>query len=290
LGVKYRNELFGDTSLKIIITSDIHLGNLAEIESPFFPPEPCDQIEHQRFADEIHALKPDVLVVAGDCAESCMWDGHLKTFFEMYKNPHGVSIAIQGNHDCWLSLPVRQTHEEKFQDFFIQAKKNGWKSLKDVPWSNDGVWIAGGMGWYDFSSADPEVVQGMLPHEIDARRGWSDYGRMRMNSALDVCKLRMAEFESNLKQVPPSSQRKALIVVSHFVGVSRLLQKFGEQDWGAGFMGNWNIGRLAIEAEANFYCCGHSHRRAEFQLGNTRCVNIGSGYGRGSKRYEVIDL
>ena len=279
--------------MKFLFASDIHVGNNSETESPEPIQQPFDKIEHQLFAAKIHAEKPDVLVVTGDCAESWLWPSLLTEFFQIYKNPHGISICIPGNHDCWLGRPRRLTHEEKFQQFFEEAAANGWIGIKDEPWSKDGIWIAGGMGWYDFSSKDP-FFNSCSNQEMDefavANRKWIDYEMMGMRSAIDVAKLRMAEFEANLAKVPPPDQRKALIVISHFVGFSRLLAQLKPQDWGVSFMGNMKIGELTAKADADYYFAGHTHRRKEFQLGKMRCINNGSGYGRGSKVYDVIEL
>lgn len=280
--------------MKLILTSDIHLGNTFTLESPLVPPEPFDQKEHELFAAQIHAEKPDVLIVTGDCAESSMWDGHLKTFFEMYKNPHGDSICIPGNHDQWLSRPIRTTCEEKFQDFFVQATAHGWVGIKDEPWSKDGVYVAGGMGWYDYSSRNLESQQ-LTPEEFDEfcffGRKWSDFGMMGMPSALAFNRLRMAEFESCMNKVPPLDQRNALIAISHFVGLSRLMVKVGaEDDFYAAFFGNFSLGKLVIEKDSDLYYCGHRHRRAEWTIGKTRCICNGSGYGRGSKRFDIVEI
>lgn len=281
--------------MKIVLTADIHYGNMAPLEGT----GPFDKGAHRAFAAEMHALKPDVLVVAGDCAETCINSHLLREFLEAYRNPYGASICVPGNHDVWLDRkwPRSLGHQEKYDWFFRTAKMHGWIALRDAPWSEDGVWIAGSMCWYDFSSADPLYQKGgpyeMSPQAYDGRRGWSDYERMDMGSALEVCKARMAEFDSCLFQVPPRQERKALLVVTHMVGFPRLMNdlgEFGRPDGGRAFMGNYSIGEAVAKAGADCYCCGHTHRRKEFVLGNTRCINNGSGYGLGSKRYDVVDF
>lgn len=279
--------------MKILFASDPHVGNNSETESPDLIKQPFDRQEHLEFAAKMHAEKPDVLVVTGDCAESWLWPTLLKEFFEIYKNPHGVSIAIPGNHDLWLGRPRRQTHMEKFDQFFIEAQANGWIGIKDEPWSKDGIWIAGGMGWYDFSTKDPKLSE-HKNSELDelswSNRQWIDYEMMNMRSAIAVAKIRMDEFAANLAKVPPPDQRKCLITISHFVGFQRLLTKIQEPDWGSSFMGNSTIGELVVKAEANYYFCGHTHRRKEWEIGNTKCINNGSGYGRNSKVYDIIEV
>lgn len=276
--------------MRIIVTADLHYGNPNDSEGT----GPFDEKAHAIFAEEIFSLKPDVLLVVGDCAEICMTRNHLSKMFEVYENPHGVSICTPGNHDIWGSQEEpKLSHWEQFDWFFEQASMAGWVGLRNDPWVNDGVCIAGGMGWYDFSTRDP-VVQFDSPELFDKfvfdNQKWSDYRWMGMNSAIEVNARRMKEFRDCLAKVPPPDKRRALVVVSHFPGFSRLLIPDSSPNFGAAFMGNLEIGKLTIEAEADYYFCGHSHRRAEFVLGKTKCINNGSGYGRGAHRYDVIEI
>jgi len=105
---------------------------------------------------------------------------------------------------------------------------------------------------------------------------------------LDINRKTMAELSQSFSKVP--EDRKGLVVVTHIVGFSRLMSDFGPMDYGRAFFGNLSIGEMAIKAGADVYYCGHSHGHKEFHLGNTRCMNNGSDYGKGSKRYDVIDI
>jgi hypothetical protein len=112
-----------------------------------------------------------------------------------------------------------------------------------------------------------------------------------MESAIEVNQKQMAEFKDSLSKVPSVDQRKALIIVTHFIGFPRLMaDDFPRPDIGSAFMGNYEIGELAAKADCDLFYCGHSHRRKEFQLGKIRCINNGSGYGLGSKQFDVVEL
>lgn len=282
--------------MKLILASDVHYGNKAPSEGD----GPFEKEAHAEFAAEMHSHKPDVLVVAGDCGETCMSSKYLPKMLDVYKNPHGDSICIPGNHDVWLNGygkmgHGRDSHWEQYDWFFKEARCHGWSALRTEPWSKDGVWIAGSMGWYDFSSSDPMVCPGMMtPEEYDKRHDWSDYGWMRMDSALQVNRERMHEFDKCLSKVPPKGDagRRWLMVVSHFIGFRELMATdFPRPDTGAAFMGNYSIGEKAAAVGADMYYCGHSHRRKEFvHASGMRCVNNGSGYGHGSKRYDVVEV
>lgn len=274
----------------LVVASDTHCGNPSSIEGT----APFSRADHEAFAAEMHGHKPDVLLVTGDCAEGMAGDDELEFFLRAYKNPHGDSICIPGNHDVWLGRDDFNA-EEKYKRFAYLAKQAGWIPLVNEPYQfkNSGIWIAGNMCWYDFSHIDHGVDK--TPHDYEMERLWSDYFRMRFQGLpleatpmMDYCAKRMAEFKECLGKVP--KDRKFLVVASHFVGFPRLLSFFRNADYSQTFMANNNIGVEVAKADADIYTCGHTHRRQEFQLGKTRCLNNGSGYGFGSKRYDIIDI
>jgi 3',5'-cyclic AMP phosphodiesterase CpdA len=288
--------------MKLVFLSDLHYGNYATLEGD----GPFTNADHEKLAQEVHDLKPDILLVAGDCAETCIDIANMKRFLEIYKNPHGVSICIPGNHDMWIPQHGEgssMTADEKYAWFYSEAKAAGWIGLKDEPFEKDGVWIVGNCGWYDFSTIDPEFMRSGTQGPRDATwyerwRDWSDYGWMKLDRGqtksktpmLDFCKARMAELEASLAKVPAKADRKALVFMTHIVGFERLQAWFRRPDQYRAYMGNVEIGKMAAKAEADVYYCGHTHREMKFELGNMRCINNGSGYGHGSKRYDVIEL
>jgi predicted phosphodiesterase len=287
--------------VKIVFLSDLHYGNYATLEGD----GPFTHHEHEKLAAEAHELKPDVLVVSGDCAESCISLANMKAFLQLYKNPHGVSICIPGNHDLWIPKNgdgCEMSAEQKYEWFFREAEAEGWIALRDKPYEKDGVWFVGNCGWYDFSTIDPEFKRSGKELRdaawYERWRDWSDYHWMKLDRAqckdrmpmTDFCKKRMAELSSAVAQLPPKDQRKGLVFVTHVVGFERLQAWFRRPDEFRAYMGNENIGKMAAECEADVYYCGHTHRQREFSLGNMRCLNNGSGYGRGSKRFDVVEI
>ncbi len=270
--------------MKIAFLADLHYGNLASNEGV------CsfETKDHKFFAKKVHDEKPDILIVAGDIAETCIKSVYLKACLDTYKNPHGESLCIPGNHDLWLSFIEKQnkyTHEEKYEAFYKKVQLAGWVGLRDKPFEKDGIWIVGNSCWYDFSSVDP--LFNATIEMWKQQRDWVDFPCMNMDSALKVSESRMKEFDKALALVP--KERKALICVTHFIGFPRLMaDEFLRPDYGAAFMGNYNIGKKIVDAGADFYAMGHSHRRKEFQLDNLLAINNGSGYGFGSKKCDLI--
>ena len=270
--------------MKIVLTADIHYGNQASLEGtgPFMHPA------HEQFAKEMHDLRPDILVVAGDCAEGMLGDGNLATFFDTYRNPHGVSLCVPGNHDLWMSNFESSMFSSKLRRFYAAAERHGWIALHDRPYERDGVVVAGHMCWYDFSSADPTI--GWSATRWD-NSNWSDFDNMMglRKHCLEWCDQQMVEFDKCLMQLP--LDRKYLIMVSHFAGMPEMMADgFRSPNHGAAFMGNYNIWPRVERYGADLYYCGHTHRRQETMKGKTRCINNGSGYGYGSKRYDVVEI
>lgn len=276
--------------MKIAFLSDTHFGNMAcppgEGSGPFL------EDDHVAFAKRAHDAEPDALVVAGDVAETIIDPRMLTDFFEIYKNPHGASIFVPGNHDMWC-VNVDMRPEEKYDWYFSKAERMGWVGLRDEPWSKDGVFVAGNMGWFDFSSAPVEL--GMTPEKYELERRWSDYHNMGFPSfmaypgktpMLDFNKKRMEELEKCLSKVP--KDRKKLVVVTHFVGFEALLGP--KRDYYTAFFGNLPMGRRILKSKPDLYYCGHTHSRVEAMIKGVKCINNGSGYGVGSKKMDIIEL
>lgn len=289
---------------KIVLTADLHYGNQASSEGT----GPFDRAEHKKFAAMLHAEKPDVLIVAGDCAETAIDEAFLSEFLHVYKNPHGASLCIPGNHDMWLESAFsayngmelraagrKETWQEKYDWFFGVAKRAGWVGLRNKPWDDgNGLYVVGNMGWYDFSAIDPRV--GKTAEDYERIRDWSDYGWMGLKNVmsatpmLDVNKKTTKELDQSFEKVP--NERRGLVVVTHFVGLPRLMRDADATypDDGRAYFGNFSIGEKAVRAGANLYYCGHTHFYKEFKIGETTCICNGSGYGKGSKRYDVFNV
>lgn len=269
--------------MRIVLASDLHYGNMSSYEGD----RPFVEGDHVALAAEMHRLKPDLLVITGDVAETIMDVDHLSKALEVYRNPHGDSLMITGNHDVWCL--GQMDPYEKFWWNVQEAQNAGWKTLVEEPWERDGVYVAGGMGWYNYSCS-PKVL-GLDPMYYESTRGFSDFHYMGMRNLsdrtpmLDYCDVRMGEFERCVAKVP--EDRKALIVASHYPGYEEMLTI---QDTNTAFFGNTDIGDVVRKAKADVFYCGHTHMRARFKKDGTTCVNNGSGYGHPSKTYDVIDV
>lgn len=240
---------------------------------------------HMELARRMHAERPDVLVISGDVAETNVNPSYLGECLDTYKNPHGYSVMVPGNHDVWCSNTNMEA-EQKYLWNLETAIKRGWIPLSDRPVDIDGTWFAGNMGWYDFGCC-PKYL-GFPPEYYEKRRAWSDYRYMCLTDPSikspmkSFCRRRMSEFRKCLGAVPSGCRP---VVVTHIVGFRELL---GGNDENTAYFGNLSIGREVLKRKAILYMCGHTHHGVDVEIRGTRCVNNGSDYGR--KDFTLIEL
>ena len=180
------------------------------------------------------------------------------------------------------------TFPSKLLRFYTAAERNGWIALHDQPYEKDGVVVAGHMCWYDFSSADPSIGWSATRWE---NSHWSDFDNMMglRKHCLEWCDQQMVEFDKCMYHMPTVC--RYLAVVTHFVGMQELMADgFRSPNHGAAFMGNYSIWPRMERYKPDLYYCSHTHRHKEVIKGKTRCINNGSGYGYGSKRYDIVEV
>lgn len=267
--------------MKIAFLSDLHYGNYSSIEGV----APFSMSCHRDFAKSVHNLKPDIIIVAGDFAETCIDETLLSDAMRTYKNPYGLSICIPGNHDLWINHNKSKKYDwrDAYEKFYATAKNNDWIALRDKPFEYNNTCFVGNMGWYDFSTADPTC--NMTSEQWDNSSNWSDYEMMRMKSAHDVCAITMKEINNAVSLIDTEKNSK-FIAVTHIVGHEHLMADFPRPDFGRAFIGNSNI--FSRLNNMDVYYCGHSHRRRIVRQSKTILINNGSGYGLGSKKCDVF--
>jgi uncharacterized protein len=98
--VKLRGLPPGTPALRAVLISDIH------VAGPDMPPERL-----ARIVEQINALKPDLVLIAGDLVSDKRTATHLYPTHEALAplgklRPRLVSLAVLGNHDHWRSAPA----------------------------------------------------------------------------------------------------------------------------------------------------------------------------------------
>lgn len=263
--------------MRIVLVSDTHFCGQ---DDEYFGLE-----AHKKLASQMHAKKPDVLVISGDVAETNVHPSYLGECLDIYGNPHGHSIMVPGNHDVWCSNTNMEA-EQKYIWNLETASRKGWTPLSDKPVEIGGIWFAGNMGWYDFRCC-PKFI-GFPPAYYEKKRDWSDYGYMCLTDPAiespmkSFCKLRMSEFKKCLGAVPPGHRP---VVVTHIVGFKEMLWGNNES---TAYFGNLSIGSEVLKKKALLYMCGHTHHGIDIEIRGTHCINNGSDYH--SKRFTLIDL
>ena len=74
------------------------------------------------------------------------------------------------------------------------------------------------------------------------------------------------------------------------IRTAAISQKSTINDYYSGFFANYSMGKAVRKAKADVYFCGHSHSHADVMIDGIRCINNGSDYGRGTKRYDVVEI
>ncbi len=154
--------------VKIAVTSDLNLSVT-----------PADRVA--QLGGQMAAFAPDVVIVAGDLAESLT---DLTRCLKLLREPIRCPIwVLPGDHDFWARPPYdsRRLFHELLPKAVAAA---GCDWLEGTGFVVNGVGIAGTVGWYDYSTSGlagivsgPEFAQQKYLHNADALRidwEWTD--------------------------------------------------------------------------------------------------------------------
>src|SRR5947209_810942 len=133
-------------SIKLAITADLHL-----------PITPAERLE--ALAREMADFNPDAAVLGGDLAESL---ADLERCLTLFKERLPCPVwVIPGNHDLWVrrSSDSRRLWLEHLPQAVADA---GCRWLEGTAFVLGGTAVAGTIGWYDYSAADPSVQASAL--------------------------------------------------------------------------------------------------------------------------------
>ncbi len=146
--------------MRILFTSDLHtdLG-------------PRNQALLPLLAARATELRPDVLVLAGDVADT---SAAVASALEAFRSVPALRLYLPGNHDLYVEGPGAlargETSREKWKRVLpVIAASAGFTFLGHAPvWYGD-VAFVGTPGWYDYTLRDPELDA--LVHPEQYRRG-----------------------------------------------------------------------------------------------------------------------
>ena len=127
--------------MRIAITSDLHLFPrwIAQIKA---------------LAEQLAALEPDVMILAGDTGEP------LDMFMQglaLFKSVSKRRAAVAGNHDVWHRVGDHSS-ELLWQSLLAEAAEvYGYTWLENENLVIDGLGICGSLAWYDYGGRHPEL-------------------------------------------------------------------------------------------------------------------------------------
>jgi hypothetical protein len=134
--------------VRIAFTSDVH----ADVS-----PRNGQLLPH--LARRVEALAPDVLVLAGDTANSL---AALERTLTAFAGVRARKLLVPGKHDVWIesrnALRKGRDSWHKYVTAIPEAcARRGVECLVGAPVTIGGVGFAGSIGWYDYSLRDPRL-------------------------------------------------------------------------------------------------------------------------------------
>jgi 3',5'-cyclic AMP phosphodiesterase CpdA len=276
--------------VRILATADLHLNHPRSAESA------------QRIIEEINAQHADAVLVVGDAAVAD--ESWLERCLSMFRFD-GPRLFVPGNHEYWTKreLDFDQTEAELID----RVRKLGWRWLPEEPAVIGDVAIVGSVGWYDYSFAEPsldipelfyrhkvspgsvlmtgepasllEHARLLPPARVKTSARWNDGRFIRMTmSDEQLVDREVIRLQSQLSQLRSA---RSIVAAIHTVPFAELLpaRSGGQWDFARAYLGSKRIGAVLGDfANVRHVLCGHSHTRAEAQVGQISAINIGSGY------------
>lgn len=259
---------------RVLITADLHVEH-SGIETT------------RRLVAGIIRESPDLIVLAGDLGNPLALFEECLACFLKVDCPVAV---IAGNHDIWCNA------EERSADLFRRrlpqiTREFGFHWLEDGPLRlEDGIAIAGGIGWYDYSARDPrlnqsihDIVANKARYAMDANR--VDWSHTDIEFAAE-CRDRMNEHLTELQADP--TVREVLVATHVPMFEEQLERRPQDLQWSEGtpYFGHHTMGDLVRNfTKVRYVVSGHTHNGVNGVVEREGAVPIGvavvpSDYGR----------
>ncbi|MGH7214603.1 MAG: metallophosphoesterase [Tepidisphaeraceae bacterium] len=287
--------------MRLLVTADLHYNH------------PRSRSLADDLIGQMNRAGGDVLLVVGDTSAP---DGDaLEQCLSRFTFP-GPKLFVAGNHELW-------THASDSYAVFTdelprRVRALGWRWLETDPFVEaGGVAVVGTVGWYDYSFAqldlgiprrfyEAKVSPGAAERlggydhlfertddippgarEVVAR--WNDGRFVKLHRTDEIF---LDETCQRLDRQLASLPRDVTVVAAtHHLPFAELLPPARRQQWdfAKAFLGSARIGDvLRRHPNVRHAFCGHSHFAAEAHVGETRAVNVGSGYRW--KTFHTLDV
>ena len=238
----------------MVLTSDLHVEHHPDVVP--------------LVGERVRALRPDVLVVAGDVSSQLPT---LEAALAALRASAPRLLFVPGNHDLWTRPGEPSSRERYEREIPAACARAGADSIGDAPVDIGGVVFCGVTGWYDYSlrNRDLDATFTRADYERGAwgRLRWNDTARVVWpdddGGELDapaICAQQVASLEAQLAD----AGARPTVVVTHHLPFHGLVTSKGEPPWDFinGFMGSERLGE-AIAAAGNVRAAvaGHTHFR-----------------------------
>jgi 3',5'-cyclic AMP phosphodiesterase CpdA len=271
--------------VRIVFTSDLHTdagrGN-ARVVVPL--------------AAAAARLRPDVLILAGDIAETATEVGRT---LERFAGVAALRLYLPGNHDLFVegeaALRLGETSRLKFEAILpLVAERSGFEYLGLDPVGYRDWAFVGVPGWFDYSLRDQalDVHAGLDQYRAGQWRGvrafdrgqvfWPRAGPELPSGAHpaglpgdwagddEICAAMLERLDDQLRR---SGRARALVAVVHVLAFPELVQRgaFGPSPFHDAWLGSTRFGERQ-EPRLRAVLCGHLHRPADLVIGSVRVL------------------
>ena len=261
--------------MRFAFTSDIH----TDVNGP----EVLDAL-----VERCRALSPDLLLIAGDIATSPItW---LQTVMALRRATPRL-LLVAGNHDVWttpeLALQGLDSWGRLDRLLPALAEEAGAELLDAAPVVVGDLGFVGNLGWYDYSTREPELAVPMETYRRGVFAGlrWNDHqraiwleGERRMEAEEVAARLRR-RLATHLRECPAPR----LVVATHTLAFSEQIHRRDHPGWRFvnAFMGSYAMGSLILaDPRVELAIAGHTHLGSDLRLGRLRAMVSPLGYRR----------
>jgi 3',5'-cyclic AMP phosphodiesterase CpdA len=245
--------------MRVALTSDLHVEHHPDVVP--------------LVGERVRALRPDVLVVAGDVSSQL---GTLEAALTALREAAPRLVFVPGNHDLWTRAGEPSSRELYEREIPAACARAGADCVGRAPIDIGGVVFCGVTGWYDYSlrnrALDATFTRADYERGAWGRLRWNDTARVVWpdddGDELDapaICARQVASLKVQLAE----AGTRPTVVVTHHLPFHGLVTSKGEPPWDFinGFMGSERLGEAIVAAgNVRAAVAGHTHFRKRLDV------------------------